>query len=676
MSEDVPDYIAKVPADSGVHTNFPNNSQWTGLTQSQLNTLRSKLVNSIVAVIMQALTGFFAPLGPGVEDAFKQLTAWGNNLGSNIVLFFQHASNIAAAIGTDLAHLNLSTLLFDPLATFFKGGSQWAQDIFDDFSTALGGFTLAAGGAPRDYFTQSAIDTQTTLNQIQLSISALQGLGDNSANGGQSYLVDFSNMADAATLGADWSSTLTGSGTGQSFGILSAQADWYTVGSGTRTTFNFYAPSGDDTAGFTDTPYQLVGGLFTAKPGKRFIPGPLPWSTDIGSTTFYGSDELICRWDPVSGSCVRIKRDGDGTITLIWDDGTALHTMDVSSYDWKANTLYFLRAGNPNGNIREYTLLEGTNLKQIYTYTDTGAISYPGGFDPIADSYNGFGGGWADYRFSGTSGSPLKQFLLRDYTPATILGVIGRAYYSDPVSLLNLSATMAILPTGAIDSIGYASAGVSYTAGRTHRQTITILGSPTSGNFVPIIPGYGTYVAGVPRNATAATLQTALRTITGLGSVNVGGGPGPGTPYTVDFIVAGGGPVGLMTFTNTFGGGSGPSISAADTIVGEYDNCWTVRDKGTFGVTLFGERTSSGATPSPAVLVTPFVNGVQIRGAANFKGGDGYAYWALPLNAADRVQFGACYEDNPASLIGDVGGLSTSFDIVKLAIPPDPVSTM
>ncbi len=102
------------------------------------------------------------------------------------------------------------------------------------------------------------------------------------------------------------------------------------------------------------------------------------------------------------------------------------------------------------------------------------------------------------------------------------------------------------------------------------RQTITITGTPTAGTFTPSFKGVAV-PTGILYNATAATLQAALEALPtiGVGGVIVGGGPGPATPYTVDFVknFFGTNPP-LLTFTHALTGGTTPAVAATETTAG------------------------------------------------------------------------------------------------------------
>lgn len=99
-------------------------------------------------------------------------------------------------------------------------------------------------------------------------------------------------------------------------------------------------------------------------------------------------------------------------------------------------------------------------------------------------------------------------------------------------------------------------------------QTVTITGTPTGGTFTLTYGGNTT--APIAYNATAATVLAALQALPNTQAVSVGGGPGPGTPYTVTF--GGGGDVAAMTATGSFTGGSTPAVAVTTTTPGTANN--------------------------------------------------------------------------------------------------------
>lgn len=100
--------------------------------------------------------------------------------------------------------------------------------------------------------------------------------------------------------------------------------------------------------------------------------------------------------------------------------------------------------------------------------------------------------------------------------------------------------------------------------GTNELQTITITGSPTGGTVTVTFGGQTT--AAIPYNANAAQVQAALEALStiGGGNVNVTGGPGPGTPFRVEFVnTLGGANQAAMTTTDSFTGGSSPASAVA-----------------------------------------------------------------------------------------------------------------
>lgn len=110
---------------------------------------------------------------------------------------------------------------------------------------------------------------------------------------------------------------------------------------------------------------------------------------------------------------------------------------------------------------------------------------------------------------------------------------------------------------------GYAGTG-PLTGATGEVQTVTITGTPTGGTFQLTYDGQQT--ATIPYNAAASAVQTALLALPNLGAgdVTVGGGPGPGTPYTVTFA-ANLGNVPQMTASHAFTGGTAPNIAVTTT---------------------------------------------------------------------------------------------------------------
>lgn len=101
-------------------------------------------------------------------------------------------------------------------------------------------------------------------------------------------------------------------------------------------------------------------------------------------------------------------------------------------------------------------------------------------------------------------------------------------------------------------------------------QTVTIGGTPTGGTFTLTFNGSAT--SGIAYNAVASAVQSALQALSsvGAGNATVGGGPGPGTPYTVTFTgTLAGTDVPVMTGSAaSLTGGTSPTVTVSTTTPG------------------------------------------------------------------------------------------------------------
>lgn len=154
------------------------------------------------------------------------------------------------------------------------------------------------------------------------------------------------------------------------------------------------------------------------------------------------------------------------------------------------------------------------------------------------------------------------------------------------------------------------------TTGTAEVQTVTITGTPTGGTFTLTFDGQTT--AGIAYNAAAAAVQTALEALSNLlpGDVTVGGGPGPGTPYTVTFTIAEGNVPQMTASGAGLTGGTAPAVAVTTTTPGN-------------NLTDLGYRApETGADPTP--------NGVSIElwsaavDNAALTAGYPYIHWAIP----------------------------------------------
>lgn len=137
-------------------------------------------------------------------------------------------------------------------------------------------------------------------------------------------------------------------------------------------------------------------------------------------------------------------------------------------------------------------------------------------------------------------------------------------------------------------------------------QTISITGTPTGGTF-PLVFG-ADVAAGVPYDATAAQVQTALQALGSIGSGNITctGGPLPGTAITCTFsgTLAKGLQSLMLTGSGGLTGGTSPAVSVAHTTPGQPTNTITLRP----GIPLVWGVSGYGSNPFAANVTQAYVS--------------------------------------------------------------------
>ncbi|MFH8813138.1 hypothetical protein ACH4GZ_39065 [Streptomyces hygroscopicus] len=141
------------------------------------------------------------------------------------------------------------------------------------------------------------------------------------------------------------------------------------------------------------------------------------------------------------------------------------------------------------------------------------------------------------------------------YTAATTPWMQGRNVMKSGIPLGKISASGLYAP---------------YAGPTSEVQTVTVTGSPTGGTYTLTFSGQTT--SGIPYNATAAQVKTALEALSNVnpGDVTVTGGPHPGTPIVVTFVGQYlGDDVGQMTASGAgLTGGTSPAVTVATTTAG------------------------------------------------------------------------------------------------------------
>ncbi|MEU2315186.1 hypothetical protein [Streptomyces albidoflavus] len=123
------------------------------------------------------------------------------------------------------------------------------------------------------------------------------------------------------------------------------------------------------------------------------------------------------------------------------------------------------------------------------------------------------------------------------------------------------------LPLGKVTASGlYAP----YAGPTSEVQTVTVTGSPTGGTYTLTFSGQTT--AGIPYNATAAQVKTALEALSNInpGDVAVTGGPHPATPVVVTFTgqYMGDDQAQMTASATNLTGGTSPAVTVTTTTAG------------------------------------------------------------------------------------------------------------
>ena len=209
-------------------------------------------------------------------------------------------------------------------------------------------------------------------------------------------------------------------------------------------------------------------------------------------------------------------------------------------------------------------------------------------------------------------------------------------------------------------------------------QTVTITGTPTGGTFTLTYNGQTT--TGIAYNAIAAAVQSALEALSNIapGDVTVGGGPGPGTPYTLTFASVQGNVAQLSASGTGLTGGTAPAVGVVTST------------PGVSALALGYKAPELGVTPNPDGIGLEFWTRDILDGASNPD--LPYIHWTVPraslrladnfvLNAENALQpvfqgtsaqnsnWGAGPEDDwPVSV---AGAADRVWQFVRVASLPD-----
>lgn len=192
-------------------------------------------------------------------------------------------------------------------------------------------------------------------------------------------------------------------------------------------------------------------------------------------------------------------------------------------------------------------------------------------------------------------------------------------------------------------------------------NTLTITGTPTGGTWTATVGGQTT--AGIAYNAIAAAVKSAIEALSTVGTGNsvVGGGPGPGTPWTVQLT----GPAGGQALTVSgagLTGGTSPAIAnvaTGGTGAAEVENVPIVGNQlDCFIDSSFG---AIGTTKVPGVFTAEF--GITGRWGPEYVMDSSKQSWGQHVELAPGLSLKLAMESNPTSdaFVDQINAMTTKY---------------
>lgn len=203
----------------------------------------------------------------------------------------------------------------------------------------------------------AAKDVASTLSDMRAVITALLA---STGFAGNARVIDFTGLADASSLGAEWSQGYTGTGTG-TLGISGGRAKWLGSASQRWGVARY-------TALQTKSDYQKVGAAFSTKPSRSIFGGGKSINRIMGRV----ADNAL------SFVALDLYADGWQLGMSVGGSWTTWYTRNSTLFDpweFKAGAAYWLECGT-SGGLRIYRVWE--NAKILYTYVEPSALSIIG----------------------------------------------------------------------------------------------------------------------------------------------------------------------------------------------------------------------------------------------------------------------------------------------------------
>jgi hypothetical protein len=328
-----------------------------------------------------------------------------------------------------------------PAKTGFERIGADISKILDN--VVSGFFGWVGSGFSHEDSAQALADQAAATAALSAAVTALQNNQNNQAVGGNAEFIDFSSRADGSSLGADFTQTYSGAGTGV-WGVESGRAAWLSVADDPRSCVAVY------NADETTTDYQMVGAAFATAP-VWFNSGAQARNYLFGRMNSAGTSYVYADFG---------KRDVElGCVVA----GVKTVFETESSFSFKANALYWLRCGTVGG-LRIFQILEGTT--PIITHTEVGTTSQAG----ASYRYSGMGVKAYATGFGTSPPGKVSAWAFSDNQPPTLVGSYIEIWRA-ATGTVTMNAGVDVLPNNFFDNLGPNTAeyGVSLTTG-----TITV----------------------------------------------------------------------------------------------------------------------------------------------------------------------------------------------------------
>lgn len=389
----------------------------------------------------------------------KFVSGWAGLL-AGITGAANNAVNAITQIGTLIWKVGGN--LIDDVGDFINSALSNASTAFANAASALGnvqetinsivrGFTGLFGDWGFGDVETAAEAVARQQAETAASVAKLQQLNSANAQGGNSGFVDFTGLADAATMGSSFDQYYSGAGT-DTLGVVGGRV---TVTPGVWDAGRVCRFVYTSKATLTDS--QRVSVVLATSPGKRRF-GPF---LSMSSYAYNFIRARVAESGTYAGiDCVQVVFDLDSFDLGCVVNGVWTKWVTVS-HQFRPGAIYSLDAGSVGGS-RQYRIL--LNGGQVYIHNEVGTTSQ------LGSGFRRTGGGaeWVlgsdglGNSFPTTPGA-LAAFYMADNTPPEMLSSVGRAFRASTawVTFSSVSTNYSF-PSGFFDTFDYSTTDMAW----------------------------------------------------------------------------------------------------------------------------------------------------------------------------------------------------------------------